>query len=147
MQILRLTPTLSELQLIRQPLDQLPSRPTHGPSDSDQLVPSLHTIELTFAKGEKPLLARLADMIESRWNFGDASGEPAQDKVTNIKCVRVFLERSMYQTYNWETCMRLQRLRDEGLEYVLGSNLISQLFITGDFPLVVLRKCRLFRRS
>jgi hypothetical protein len=115
-QILRLTPSLSELQLIRQATDQLLSRLTHRPSDSDQLVPSLHTIELTFANGKKPLPAGLADMIESRWNVGDAGGDSAQDKVTNIKCVRVFLERSRYETYNWEPCMRLQRLRDEGLD-------------------------------
>lgn len=109
-QILRLLPSLSELQLTHHATDKFLSALSCTP-DSEILVPKLHTIELTIGDGKKPC-PRLADMIESRWNFSCRAGSQSAQC---LKHVRVSIEHNAISTFDSKTSMRLQRLRDEGL--------------------------------
>lgn len=113
MRILRLLPSLSELQLMHSVTDKLLSRLTHRTSDSEAVIPRLHTIEL--ARKGNGLSPRLADMIESRWKVGDAATESAQGQVTRLRHVRVSLEQGIEATDSIVRT-RLRKLRDEGLD-------------------------------
>lgn len=114
-QILQLHPPLSELQTTHWcASDELLSSLTcRGASDSELLIPRLHTIELKIWNGKR-LCPRLADMIESRWKCG-ADSQLEQCQITPLKHVRI----SMYDNINTvdsKIYMRLRRLRAEGLD-------------------------------
>jgi hypothetical protein len=98
LKILRLFPSLSELQLFGITTHEMLRRLTYDSLDSDSVVPALHTLELSR---QKPI-SLLADMIESR--------------MPQLKHVRVLLDTTIMLTEYRTTCMRLQKLRDEGLD-------------------------------
>jgi len=98
LKILRLFPSLSELQLFGITTHEMLRRLTYDSLDSDSVVPALHTLELSR---QKPI-SLLADMIESR--------------MPQLKHVRVLLDTTIMLTEYRTTYMRLQKLRDEGLD-------------------------------
>lgn len=112
-QILRLLPSLSQLQLTHHATDRLLSDLSCA-SDSEILVPKLHTIELTIGDGKKPC-PRLANMIESRWRFSNAGSQSTQYQITPLKHVRISMKPNAINTFDSKTHIRLRRLRDEGL--------------------------------
>jgi hypothetical protein len=101
LKILRLFPSLSELQLFGIATHELLSRLTYDPLDSDPVVPALHTLELTDSSGQKPI-PLLADMIESR--------------MPQLK--HVWMDTTVMPPDT--TYMRLQKLYDEGLDIRIG---------------------------
>jgi hypothetical protein len=101
LKILRLFPSLSELQLFGVATHELLSRLTYDPLDSDPVVPALHTLELPDNSGQKPI-PLLADMIESR--------------MPQLKHVWMSLDRNIVPPDYQTTYMRLQKLYDEGLD-------------------------------
>jgi hypothetical protein len=103
LEILRLFPSLSELQLFGIATHELLSRLTYDPLDSDPVVPALHTLELSDSSGQKST-PPLADMIESR--------------MPQLKHVSMVLDRTVMPTDT--TYMRLQKLHDEGLDIRVG---------------------------
>ena len=112
-QILQLLPSLSELQFTHHVTDDLLGRLACTP-DSEILVPRLHTIRLTIGDG-KMLCPRLADMIESRWQFSGASSQFPRRQITPLKQVQVYMEPNIGSFYS-KPHKRLRRLRDEGLD-------------------------------
>jgi hypothetical protein len=106
LEILRLFPSLSQFRLNGCVTYELLSGLM---LDSNPVVPNLHTLVLIDNNGTMPT-PEVADMIESR--------------MTQLKRVRVPLNRKIMTSDHQKTWTRLQKLRDEGLDIVISWDLM-----------------------